>query len=275
MRDFLKFLQNSHFFFLFIFLEIISIFLSVRDTDKKNVFISSANYVTGGLYEKTSYIASYFSLREDNESLKKENEYLKNHISNTVNLNKSISKDIENLGFYYQSAIVVKNSIYKPNNIITLNKGADDGVVEGMAVISNKGAIGIVASTSSNYCTVISLLNSKISISAKVKRTNFFGTLRWEGGDYQYVTLFDIPDHTSLYKGDEIVTTGYSIIFPEGISIGTVSSFYKEGSFYKIKVKLSQDFNNLRNVYIVDYINKDEIIKLEDSTMVNYQFINK
>lgn len=275
MRDFLKFLQNSHFFFLFIFLEIISIFLAVRNSDKKNVFISSANYITGVLYEKTSYISSYFSLIEDNTKLKKENEYLKNHISNTVNSNNNISKNIENLGFYYQSATVIKNSIYKPNNIITLNKGVNDRVEEGMAVVSDDGVIGIVANVSSNYCTAISLLNSKISISGKVKRTNFFGSLKWEGNDYRYITLFDIPDHTSLYKGDEIVTTGYSTIFPEGISIGTVSNFYKEGSFYKINVKLSQDFNNLRNVYIVEYINKDEIIQLEDSTKVHYQFIDK
>ena len=166
----------------------------------------------------------------------------------------------------------IKNSIYKPNNIITLNKGKNDGIIKDMAVISNAGVVGIVINTSNNYCTAISLLNSKLSINAKVKRTNFFGTLYWNGESYKYTTLSDIPDHTTLYKGDEIVTAGFSTIFPEGITIGTVQSFEKLGSFYKIKVKLSQDFNKLRNVYIIDYLEKEEIMQLEDSTYLRYQF---
>jgi len=275
MRDFLRILQNSHFFFLFLVLESISIFLAVRNTDKKNMFISSANLVTGFILEKTSGINNYFYLKDENSILKKENKYLKNHINKNKKIGFNTSKDIENAGNYYQSAVVIKNSIYNPNNIISLNKGKSDGIRGDMAVISDAGVVGIVANTSENYCTVISLLNSKISISAKIKRTNFFGSLKWDGNNYRFSTLYDVPDHSSLYIGDKIVTTGYSSIFPEGITIGTVKEFYKDGSFYKIRVKLSQDFNNLRNVYIVEYFNKDEIIQLEDSTYLQYQFQTK
>jgi len=272
MRDLIKFLQNSHFFFLFLFLEIISIFLAVRNTEKKTVFISSANMFTGFLYEKTNFINNYFSLRDENNILLKENEALRNHIIKNSKFINEKSSEIENTGYYYQSALVIKNSIYKPNNIISLNKGVKDDIRENMAVISDAGVVGIVVNVSKNYCTAASLLNSKISLSAKVKRTGYFGSLKWDGNNYRYSTLSDIPDHSSLYKGDKIVTTGYSTIFPEGIIIGTVEDFFNEGSFYNIKVKLSQDFNNLHNVYIVDYFNKDEIIQLEDSTYLKYQF---
>lgn len=272
MRDFLKLLQKSHFFLLFLVLEAISIFLAVRNTEKETAFVSSANSVTGFIYEKTSYISDYFSLREQNSFLKKENENLKNYINNILKKEFNFSKDIENTGYFYQSANVIKNSVNKPNNIITLNKGKNDGIREDMAVISDNGVVGIVANVSNNYCTVITLVNSKLGLNAKIKRTNYFGALQWDGKNYQYSILYDIPDHSSLYKGDKIITTGYSSIFPEGIMIGTVEDFYKESSFYNIKVKLSQDFNKLKHVYIVDYFDKEEIIQLEDSTYLRYQF---
>jgi len=272
MRDFLNFLQRSHFLILFLVLESISIFLAVKNTEKENAFISSANSIVGFFYEKTSYISDYFTLREQNLFLKKENNILKNYIESNQKDLFNFSKAIENTGFFYQSANVIKNSIHKPNNIITLNKGGNDGIRKDMAVISNKGVIGIVANISNNYCTVISLLNSKLGINAKVKRTNYFGSLKWNGYNYRYSTLKDIPDHSSLYKGDEIITAGYSSIFPEGILIGTVEEYTKESSFYKITVKLSQDFNKLKHVYIVDYFEKEEILQLEDSTYLRYQF---
>ncbi len=275
MRDFLRFFQNSHFFFLFLFLETISIFLAVRNTEKKNIFINSANSVVGYFYDKTNNVRSYFLLKENNESLKKENEHLKNFQNNNSEIFLSTSKKIEGMGYFYKSADVIKNSIFKPNNIITLNKGEKDGITEDMAVISDDGIVGIVANVSKHYCSVVSLLNNKIQISAKIKRTNYFGSLKWDGGNYRFSTLYDIPDHTSLYKGDEIVTSGYSLIFPKDIIIGTVDNYTKQGSFYKIKVKLSQDFNNLNNVYIVDFIHKYEIEQLEDSTYLRYQFIKR
>ena len=275
MRDFLRFFQNSHFFFLFLFLETISIFLAVRNTQKKSIFINSANLVVGYFYDKTDNVRSYFLLKENNERLKKENEYLKNIKNNYSETFSSTSKSVEKMGYFYKSADVIKNSIFKPNNIITLNKGKKDGITEDMAVISDDGIVGIVANVSKNYCSVVSLLNNKIHISAKIKRTNYFGSLKWDKDNYRFSTLYDIPDHTSLYKGDKIVTSGFSLIFPKDILIGTVYDFTKEGSFYKIKVKLSQNFNNLQSVYIVDFIHKQEIIQLEDSTYTRYQFIER
>jgi len=274
MKDFLKFLLKSHFFMMFLVLESISIFLAVRDTENANVFISSANNISGFFQNKISSVKNYFSLREQNDFLKVENEHLKNYISVLKKNELKISKEIEKTGHFYQSAIVVKNSVYKPHNIITLNKGKDDGIREDMAVLSDLGIIGTVAVVGENYCTVISLLNSKLGISAKIERTDYFGSLKWDKKDYRYSILYDIPDHSSLYIGDKVVTSGYSAVFPEGLTIGTVAEFEKEkkSSFYKIKVKLSQDFKRLKHVYIVDYLGKDERLQLEDSTILKFQF---
>lgn len=275
MRDFLRFLQNSHFFFLFLFLETISIFIAVRNTEKKNMLINSTNSVVAYFYNKTNNVRTYFLLKEINERLVKENEYLKNSKNNNSKSSSLASTSIEAMGYFYKSADVIKNSIFKPNNIITLNKGKKDGITEDMAVVSDKGVVGIVVNVSKNYCSVASILNKKIKVSAKIKRTNYFGSLKWDADNYRFSTLYDIPDHISLYKGDKVITSGYSLIFPKNIMIGTVDDFTKEGSFYKIKVKLSQDFNNLQSVYIVDFIHKQEIRELEDSTYVRYQFIER
>ena len=274
MRDFLRFLKSSHFFLLFLVLETISVFLVVNNNDKASVFISSANSVSGFFNEKVNFISEYFNLKEQNRVLILENEKLKNYVNITRINPVNYSQKLEETGYFYQSAEVIKNSVHKPNNIITLNKGENAGIREDMAVISDAGIVGIVANVSNNYCTVVSILNSKLGINAKIKRTNYFGTLKWDKDNYRYVIMNDIPEHSSLYIGDEVITGGFSSIFPEGIKIGTVDNFEKEkeNSFYKIKVKLSQDFKKLKFVYIVDYFGKDEQIQLEDSTTKRYLF---
>ncbi len=257
---------------MFLILESISIFLAVRNTEKTTIFTSSANFVSGLFNEKISFVGNYFQLIHQNEILKAENELLKNKKKELPDNRVIFSKKIENTGYFYHSATVIKNSVHKPNNIITLNIGKNKGIKEDMAVISNSGAVGVVSAVSNNYCTVISLLNSKMRLSAKVIRTNYFGTLNWDKEDYKYIILSDIPDYSSLYKGDKIVTSGFSSLFPEGITIGTVYEFEKKNSFYKIKVKLNQDFKNLKYVYVVDYLGKEEQTQLEDSTIQLFHF---
>jgi rod shape-determining protein MreC len=274
MRDFLKFILNSHFFLLFLLLESISIFLIVRNTEKADLFISSANSVSGFFHKNIAGISDYFSLKNDNELLKLENEKLKNYIHLKDKESYIYSEEIEETGSYYISAKVIKNSVYNPYNFITINKGESDGLKEDMAVVSDAGVVGIVANVSKNYASVISLLNLNLSINAKIKRTNFFGSLKWDREDYRYVYLYDIPDHSSLYVGDEVITGGFSSIFPEGIKIGTVQEFEneKQNSFYKIKVKLSQDFKKLKHVYAVDYSGRTERLILEDSTARRFNY---
>ncbi len=274
MKDLLKFLLKSHFFLLFLVLESISIFLVVRNSEKANIFVSSANSISGFFHNKVSSVNDYFSLRDQNIYLKAENEKMKNLVNSMVISNFNISKEIEKSGHFYQSAIVVKNSVYKPHNIITLDKGKNDGIREDMAVLSDAGIIGTVAVVGKNYCTVVSLLNSKLGISSKIERTDYYGSLKWDEKNYRYSILYDIPDHSSLYIGDKVITAGYSAIFPEGLTIGTVAEFEKEkeSSFYKIKVKLSQDFKKLKYVYIVDYLSKNERTHLQDSTILRFQF---
>ncbi len=274
MREFLNFIKNRHFFLLFLLLETFSIFLIVKNTGKEFIFLHSANAVSGALHKKVNDISSYFNLKSENEKLLKENKKLRNYISFIQPKEERFSAKIQDYGYFYKSAYVVKNSVTKEHNIITVDKGIKDGIRENSAVVSDNGIVGVTGIVGNHYSTVISLLNTRLEISAKVKRTNYHGILKWDGKDYRYAILYDIPEYSSLFKGDEIVTSGYSAIFPENLKIGTVFSFEKDkqSTFYNIKVKLSQDFKKLDYVYIIDYRGRKERIQTEDSTIFRYQF---
>lgn len=274
MKEFLNFIKSAHFFLLFILLETFSIFLIVKNTEKETGFLNSANAVSGFFQTKVTGISEYFSLRNENKKLIEENTQLRNFINYLKPEKKLYLPRIQNLGYYYKSAKVVKNSINKAFNILTVNKGSSAGISENMAVVSGDGIVGITAIIGKKYSTVISVLNTKIGISAKVKRTNYHGIIKWDGIDPRYVILTDIPVYSSLFKGDEIVTGAYSAIFPEDIKIGTVFDFNKDtqSTFYNIKVKLYQDFRKLDYVYLIDYKGRDELLQLEDSTNIRYQF---
>ncbi len=274
MNDFLNFIKSAHFFLLFLLLEFISIFLIVRNTEKELGFLNSANAVSGFFHSEITAVSDYFSLKSENKKLKEENNLLHNYINLTHKKTNLYSQKIQNYGYFYKSAKVVKNSVNKPFNIITVDKGSKNGIHENMAVVSDEGIVGVTAVIGKNYSTAISILNTKLEISAKVKRTNYHGIIKWDGKDPEYVILTDIPVYSSLYVGDRIVTGGYSAIFPENIRIGTVSEFKKDiqSTFYIIKVKLSQDFRKLDYVYLIDYQYKDERTQIEDSTIMRYRF---
>ena len=157
------------------------------------------------------------------------------------------------------------HSINKQNNYLTLNVGEAQGVTEQLAVLSPSGIVGIVKESSHNFASVISLLNQNLRVSAMLKRTGYFGSLNWDGRDYRYASLYDLPNHISIMKGDTVVTSGYSTMFPKGELIGIVEEIEEvEGSeFVKIRVRLAVDFKNVSNVLVIKNLLREEQVKLE------------
>jgi rod shape-determining protein MreC len=170
------------------------------------------------------------------------------------------------LEYNIQAARIIKNSYANPDNYITINKGEDQGIEQDMGVITSKGILGIVERTTRNYASVQSILNSKSTINAKIKNTNYFGSLVWDGQHYNLVQLADIPRMVPVLVGDTIVTGAMSSIFPENIPIGTIQKYdlNESQSFYSIDVKLFNDMTNLNYVYIIQNKNRPEIIELEE-----------
>lgn len=226
MRNLLNFLLKYNHWFLFILLEVISFVLLFRFNHyQHSVYFSSANAVAGKVYEVSGGITSYFHLKSVNEDLldrimelEQQNHNLEDalgrHLSDSTELN-SI-RNLPNTDYQIFKARVINNSLNLVDNYITLNRGSKDGIRPEMGVVDGNGVVGIVYDTSSHYSRVISVLNSKSSISCKIVGSEYFGYLKWEYGDSRYAYLKDLPRHAEFNLGDTVVTSGYSTVFLKG-----------------------------------------------------------
>jgi rod shape-determining protein MreC len=233
----------------------------------KSRIISSANFLTGGVYEKINNITEYLNLKTENDALALENARLKSIIFNTKDTT-TIEKPQNLKGVAPEDIVVSKvihNSYNTHENFLTLNSGSNDGVKSDMGVINSLGIVGIIDHTSPKYSTVVSILNTKSQINAKIKKSNHFGSLTWDGKSTGFVQLQDVPRLASVRKGDTIVTGGQSVIFPENINIGTIDKVFKdeETNYYVLNIKLFNDMTNLGHVYIIKSKDRDEVNNLE------------
>ncbi|MGS2764010.1 rod shape-determining protein MreC [Sinomicrobium sp. M5D2P9] len=273
MQNIINFFIKNRFFFLFFVLLSFSLFLTIQSHSyHKSKFINSANWITGGIYETASNISGYFGLRGYNRQLVEENKRLRFLLFNQAHpYPDSISNDSvilqENPGYVVRDASVIKNSYHSPKNYLTIDQGEGDGIIQDMGVITSEGIVGIIDNTSRHYATVQSVLNTLTRINAQLKNTNHFGTLQWDGTSENTVQLIDISRIAPLKTGDTIITGGMSTIFPKGIPIGTIKNFTLDISenYYIINVQLFNDMTNLGHVYVIENINKEEILELEQS----------
>ena len=269
MQQIFNFIFKNSNRLLFLLLLCISLLLTIQSHSfHKSRIISSANFVSGGVYEKMNNVSEYLNLKTQNEALALENARLKSILFKTKDTTEI--KKIENLEGVAPDDIlvskVIHNSYNAPENFLTLNSGSLKGVQPDMGVINNLGIVGIVDKISPNYATVISLLNVKSQINAKIKKSNHFGSLVWNGKSTGFVQLIDVPRLASVRKGDTIVTGGQSVIFPENINIGTIDKIYidNQTNYYTLNIKLFNDMTNLGHVYIIKSKNRDELNNLEN-----------
>lgn len=280
MKNLFRLIYRYHVVFLFLLLETLSLSMVVTYNNyQRATFLDSSNFFSGTLFEEFSSFFQIFEFRQVNIKLAEENavlraalqdQFLKRdhgsyHSTDSIYLPR-IAKDSSVRAVYrFTTARVVNNSVNQQHNFLTLNKGRHDGIKPDMGVIANGQVVGLVANVSENFCTVISLLNSRWKISAKIKRNDYFGSLSWDGKDYRRVQLNEIPYHVPVQNGDTVVTTGYASSFPEGIMIGTISDFSigTGSNFYKIEVMLAADFKHLVIVGLVENKQQFEIKQLE------------
>ena len=215
-------------------------------------------------------MTGYFRLKAENEHLAAENAMLRAQLASSyISYNDSVfevNDTVYKQRYSYTDAQVIKNSYGKVKNYMMINKGYNQGVKMDMAVISPQGIVGVVVGCTQNFSTIMPVLHVDSRNSVKLKRTNSTGSLVWEGGDFRYATVLDIPTTYQLHKNDTIVTSGLSNDFPEGIAVGYIDEFesYQGSGFYKIKVRLATDFNTLNHVYVVD-----NHFKAEQDTLLN------
>lgn len=264
MKNLLAFIARYYHWLMLLILEVASgVLLFKNNSYQSSVWFTSANAVVGKIYEWDASVRSFFSLARVNEELTLRNFYLERQVTQLRRLYGDLTADttilerqeLEFLSRYeLVPAKVVSNSVNKSDNLITIDKGSNDGVEKDMGVACGNGVVGVVYLVSNHYSVVIPVLNVPSSrISCAIRGRGYFGYLQWYGGDPTVAYVEDIPRHARFKRGDWVETSGYSSIFPQGVLVGKIEKIYNsnDGLSYRLKVRLSTDFACLRDVYVI------------------------
>lgn len=274
MRNLIEFLAKYNHWFVFVLLEVISFVLLFQyNSYQGSVWFSSANLISGKVYDLNAEVLSFFSLTKANTELTQRNLYLEQQVAQLSEQLVKVTKDssfihkgqLQMLADYKLiPAKVVSNTIDKSDNFITIDKGAEDGVRKDMGVVSGNGVVGIVYLVASHYSVVIPVLSTKSNISCRIQGRGYFGYLHWQGGPSDIAYVDDVPRHAHFRLYDHVVTSGYSSVFPPGILVGKILHVYNsaDGLSYRLQVKLSTDFGNLRDVCVIDDAKMEERLEV-------------
>jgi rod shape-determining protein MreC len=276
MNTFLQLLNRVSPRILFLVLLVVSLFLIVQNNEAQGkIFWNSAGRITGFFGSGANAIRSYFNLRRENEKLQHEISVLRGQLAKDQYNNQVSTDTLQRVidstriqVYRYIEATVVNNSVDRPKNYLTLNRGSRHGVKLNMGVITTDGVLGVVRFVSEHYCVVMSILHTDSRVSAQIRGVDkgFYGSLVWNGKDPRFMQLVDIPKHNKISSKDDVVeTTGFSTYYPPGVAIGKV--FYHSippgSSNHLIQVKLYTNMTNVRYAQIVVNEHADEINQLE------------
>jgi len=234
--------------------------------------LNSSNTAVANVYETAANTREYFSLKQENEKLALENSVLRNFLKTNyavLPLQEFTKRDtIYKLQYSYINAKVVNSSVNKRRNFLTLNIGSEQGIKQDMGVMTSDGIVGVVTDVSRNFSSAMSLLHKDMKVNCQLKKDGSYGPLGWDGADYRFCQLIDIPTHAKIKQGDTVITSEFSRIFPEGIIVGTIESYERRRneSYYTVQVKLSADLKKVNHVYVIRNKFKNERDSLELQT---------
>ena len=271
MNELFGFIVRHSKWLVFAFFVTISCTLLFNDDPyRRHVFMTSAGRMAATVYKGANNVTSYFDLREINGDLNRRNAELQAEIvrmQETIdrlreqNFTDTLAIDSGVRHFDFIVAHVINNSISHPFNYLTINKGSSDGIKPELGVIDRNGVVGIVSTTGAHSARVISLLNPHFRLSCKIKRSDYFGSLVWDGANPSEALLEELPRHTVFEPGDTIVTSGYSAVSPSGLPVGVIigADTDRNQNFFTLRVRLLADFTTLGNVQVVINNQAEEI----------------
>ena len=278
MNSIFQFLYKHLHWIVFFALEILCfVLLFSYNSFQGSVYLSTANNVSARVVSARSRVTNYFGLADVNDRLATQNAALLQRVEelealvalqqlDSLSQAEAVQR-VHRTGYVITPAQIIDKSINRVDNFMTLDRGTLDGVQPNMGVMSANGVVGVVYKCTEHYSLVMSLLNSKSSVSCKVQGSNDLGYLRWNGGDARYAMLHDLPRYSAVAIGDTIVTSGNSSFFPEGIMVGSVEELYpsSDGLSMTLKIALSAHFSQLERVFIMRKMDAEEMAALKES----------
>lgn len=280
MRNIFFFIRRYFTFFTFLILQVVALwFLFNYNRFHRSRFLGVANEFTGRINSQYNRVEDYFTLKEENRRVHRLNDSLLNLLPSVFmkrDTSVQLMQDsvaVDTLGhyrrYYLRSATVVYNTVSSQKNYLQLNRGANQGIKDNMAVINSDGsAVGVVVNVSPNFCQVMSLLHVQNTVSVSLKKGGDFGTIEWDGKDPRYLYLKKMQKTIEVKNGDTVLTSKVSFNFPPGYMVGTVADVKLDNTtgMYLLKVKTAANFYNLQQVHVVENIDRDEQIKLFEET---------
>ena len=278
MRNLLNYILNNSAWFLAILLIALSLFLVFKHNSyQRSVYLTSANKITGEIYSVSNNVTSFFHLKSNNQDLLERNAKLEQKVlllqkkivtllGDSSAIDAFTNDSIQPTQFDFIPADVVNISISKFNNYITIDKGSMDGIKPDMGVISTHGVVGVVRTVSKHFSVIIPIINPKFRLGAKLKNSDNFGSIAWDGQNANEGQLREMPKHELFAIGDTVVT-GFSRIFPEGVIVGFTKELgaSSDDNFNTFNVDLATNFHTLRHVLIIDDKYNRERTTLETS----------
>ena len=281
MHDFIERITAYVHWVLFLFLEALSGFLLFQYNHYQgSIWFTQTNTVAGIVHEWEAEVLSYLRMPAENAALVRRNIILQHNLdvlrhelaqtnSDTSTLDTlppapDRKEELSALNSQLISARIVDNSVRKRDNMLVIDVGSEDGVQPEMGVVSGTGVVGIISGVTPHHALVMSILNSHSSISCRLRGTEYFGYLKWKGGNPLRAYMDDVPRHAHIKKGDVIETSGFSNVFPAGIFLGKVAEIKNssDGLAYELEILLSTDLANLRHVNVINNPNKAELDSL-------------
>lgn len=284
MRNVFLFIRRYFNFIFFLVMQIIALsFLFRYNKFHEAAFMDVAGEITGGLDTKYNKVESYFTLKTTNEQLVKENERLRQLLKENYEAFDSAGKQVIDTirvdslrriqKYFYLSAKVVNNSVNSQTNFLTIHRGSAQQVKPNMGVVGPQGIVGTVVNVSENYSSVMSMLHRQYKVVVKLKNGGERGTVEWDGSNPMFVTLKDIPKSAKVAKGDSVVTSPTSSLFPGNLMVGTIYEIIddKSSNFYTLKLRTATNFFSIEYVYVIANTQYEEQKRLEDSTRKKFQ----
>jgi len=251
------FLQIRDIFVLAVCILCSFLLLIFNDQDPEMPFRSIAYITVGTVGNVLQETGAYFRLTEKVKKLNKQNAelafkntQLQDALLENIRLRKLLEFKESNSFDLIPAEVIGQNPLSILNGFL-LNQGSNKNILKDDAVLTSEGLVGKIADTDNNFSTCQILLDRNCKVSAKIQRNRELGIVAWDGG--AQLELLYIAKTIKVLKGDVIVTSGYSQIYPENIKIGLVTdvSLDTDDLFQEITVKPAVNFNQIEEVFIV------------------------
>jgi len=280
MRNVFLFLQRYSVFILFLVLQGLALsMLFSYNRFHQTIYGMFSNEVAGNLNNRVNKVESFFTLSEQNQTLRRQNAALLSYLpSGSVIPETSFqlvadTVKVDSLKSYrqyqYFDAKIISNSVFLQQNNMVLHRGSAQGIFPNMAVVGTDGLIGTVISVSENMSIVMSLLHRQSKVIAVLKKGSGLGEVSWDGKDPRYLLLSKIPKTIVVKKGDTVVSSPYSDKFPPGLPIGYVEKIDQdqETNTYNLKIRTAVDFYSVQHAYIVKNLLQEEMDQLKSTVI--------